>query len=396
MAKGKRGAAHDAPQQKRGRLARNAEPVDPVAQQCHAIAEALQSADLPLMIKETLVAVMPNALAVSKDDRHNYQEQIVQTIGNTLNDIEADIKRRLAEAETQLKEAEAKTEELMQEHVLAQEAASAQSELLLEKKKPLAQNARKLREVKRSLAEARDAEHAGCREGNKFVEDCESLTLAMTRFEPLKNGTFEPAQNIQEETAKLMNSLKGRLELNEGLSAALPAALATPILARSSFTTMVVHQFEELLMSQIKDLKKRCEAEESSREGFAATVLTAEQVVESAVAHQMEAAEAFMKEKDALGVKTQTVQEKAKARRNSYPLKRNCESSLAELQIELDSFQTGPLETFGKLQCRTKEAPENAMVAAPEGKGTAAPAQDAEAGAAMPAMPPANEAEAGA
>jgi len=320
----------------------------------------------------------------------------VETIGNTLDGVEAGIQKRLAEADRQLKEAEAIPEKLKQEQGLAQEAATAQLELLLEKKKALVQTAMTFREAKRSLAEARDAESARCRKGKQFLEDCGSLTVAKTRFEPLKNGTFEPAQNIQEETAKLMNSLKGRLELNEGLSAALPAALATPILARSSFTTMVVHQFEELLMSQIKDLKKRCEAEESSREGFAATVLTAEQVVESAVAHQMEAAEAFMKEKDALGVKTQTVQEKAKARRNSYPLKRNCESSLAELQIELDSFQTGPLETFGKLQCRTKEAPENAMVAAPEGKGTAAPAQDAEAGAAMPAMPPANEAEAGA
>jgi len=367
MAKGKRGSVQEepAPQQKKGRLARNAEPVDPVAQQCHAIAEALQSADLPLMIKDTLVAVMPNALATSKDDRHSYQEQIVQTIGNTLNGLEADIQRRLAEAEAQLKEAEAKAEELKQEQVLAQEAVHAQSELLLEKKKTLAQTAMKLREVKRSLAEARDAEHAGCREGNKFVEDCESLTLAMTRFEPLKNGTFEPAQNIQEETVHLMNSLKGRLKLDEGVSAALPAALATPILARSSFTTMVVHQFEELLMSQIKDLKKRCEAGESSKEEFAAAVLIAEKVVESAVAHQMEAADAFTQEEDALGVKTQTLQDKTKAVRNTRPLIRDCESSLAVLQVELDRFQEGPLESFGKLQCRIKEAPENAMVAAP-------------------------------
>lgn len=222
------------------------------------------------------------------------------------------------------------------------------------------------------------------------------MTFATTRFEPLKNGTFEPAQNIQETAAHLMNSLKGRLELDEGLSAALPAALATPILARSSFTTMVVHQFEELLMSQIKDLKKRCEAKESSREGFAAAVLTAEKAVESAVAHQMETADAFTKEKDALGVKTQTVQDKTRAVRNRRPLIRNCESSLAVLQIELDEFQKGPLETFGKLQCRTKEAPGNAMVAAPQGEGTAAPAQDAEAGSAKPAMPSANEAEAGA
>merc|ERR1712086_787862 len=128
--------------------------------------------------------------------------------------------------------------------------------------------------------------------------------------------------------------------------------------------------------AQIEDLKKRCEAEESSREGCAAAVFTAEKALESAAAHQMEAANVFTMEKDALGVKTQTVKDKAKAVRDTRHLIRNCESSLAELQIELDTLQNGPLEAFGKLRCRTKEAPENAMDEAPEGVGMATPAQD--------------------
>jgi len=385
MAKSKRGAVQDALQPKKGRSAANVDPVDPVTEQCRSIAEALQSADLPFMIKEMLVAVMPNALAIGKDQRHSYQKQMVETIGNTLDGVEAGIQKRLAEADRQLKEAEAIPEKLKQEQGLAQEAATAQLELLLEKKKALVQTAMTFREAKRSLAEARDAESARCRKGKQFLEDCGSLTVAKTRFEPLKNGTLEPAQSIQE-TAHLMKSLPGKLELGETLSAALPTALATPMLERSSFTAMVVHQFEELLMSQIKDLKQRCDAEEASKEGFAAAVLAAEKVLESAAAHQMEAADAFTMENDALRVKRQMVKDKAQAMHDSKPLIRTCASALAEMQVELDMFHSGPLEAFGKLHCGTKEAPDNAMVAAPEGEGTAEPAQNAEVGAAKSAM----------
>jgi len=384
MAKGKRGAQQDGQKPKRGKFSQLVVPVDPVAEKCHTIAGAIQSADLPLVVKEVLVAVMPGAFAMHKDERHSYQEQMVQTIGDTLNDIEGNIQKRVAEAETRLKETIATEEKLKQEQTLAHEAVDAQSELLLDKKKALAQTAMKFREAKRSLAEARDAEQHACQEGKKLFEDKEVLTNTVTRFEPLKDGTLEPAQSSQE-TAHLLDSLKGRLELDETLSAALPNALVTPILQRSSFTTMVVHQFGDTLMAKIKDLTKQCEAEESTKEGFAAAVLAAEKALESVAAHQMEAADVFTTEKDALDVKTQTVQDKKKAVRDAGPLIRKCKSSLAELQVELDTFQTGPWEAFRKLQCPTKEVPENVVAVAPEGEGTTS-AQDAEVEAAKPAM----------
>jgi len=370
----KRGAEQvAAPKAKRGRASKQVVPVDPVAKQCHAIAEALQSADLPLMVKEMLVAVMPNAFANDKDERHDYQEQMVQTIGNTLNGIEADIQKQLTEAETRLKTVESTEEELKQEQSLAQDNVKTQHDLLLEKKKALAQSAAHFREAKRSLVEARAAEHDGCKEGKKVVEDLEVLTLAMQQFDPLKKGSVEPAQSIVE-IANLMNSLKGRLVLDETLSVALPDALATPLLNRSSFTTMVVHNFEDLLIGHIQDLKKRCEAEESAKQGFAAAVLAAERALESVAAQQMEAADVFTKETDELDTKTRMVNDKKKAVRDTRALIRNCQSSLAEVQIELDKFHQGPLDAFGKLQCRTKEAaPESLAVAVPEGKDAAAP-----------------------
>jgi len=311
MAKGKRGAEQEAPKPKRVRA-----PLDPVVKECHTVAEALRCADLPPVIKEVLVAVIPNALAKRQDERHDFQEQMVQTIGNTLQGVEAGIQNQLAEAERGVQEAEKKAEELKQEQAVAEDAAKATFELSLEKKKALAQAAMKFRVAKRALAEARQTQEEGFKEVKKFTLDCEVLNSAMTRFEPLKNWTLEPAKS-KEEAEHLLSSIKGRLELDETMSAALPSALVTPISERSSFTTMVVHQFGDILKARIEDLGDRCKAEESSKEALTAAVFAAEKDVEIAAGQQMEAADVFSAENDAYGAKMKVVQDLKKAVRES-------------------------------------------------------------------------------
>merc|ERR1711956_39220 len=236
--------------------------------------------------------------------------------------------------------------------------------------KALAQTAIKFRKAKQALAEARQAQQEGCKEVKKLVADCEVLTLAMTCFEPLKNGTLEPPHSM-EAAQHLLKLLKDRLELDDTLSAALPTALVTPILERSSFTTMVIHQFGDVLKARVEDFEKRCEAEESSKQVLADAVLTAEKALELAAEHQMEAANVFTSENDAYGVKTKEVHDKKKAVREARPLIRKCESSLAELQIKLDEFQKGPLDAFEKLQSRRQEAQEDAVTEAAESEATA-------------------------
>mmetsp|Transcript_15348 Transcript_15348/g.30203 ORF Transcript_15348/g.30203 Transcript_15348/m.30203 type:complete len:389 (-) Transcript_15348:106-1272(-) len=381
--KGKRGAEQDMPKPKRGRGSRQEEPLDPVAKQCHTVAEALRSADLPPVIKEVLVNVIPHSLAMRQDERHDFQEKMVQSIGKTLHSVEADLKKAAADAETEVKEMEAKVEELKQEQALAEEAAKATFELSLQKKKVLAQAATEFREAKQVLAKARQAEEEGSKELKKFALDSEALTLAMTRFEPLKNWTVEPA-NSKGETEQLMNSLKGRIELDETLSAALPTALASPISERSSFTTMVVHQFGDILKARIEDLEEKCRSEESSKATLAAALHTAEKALEVAAGHQMEAADAFITENDAYSAKTTAVQSQKKAARETRPLIRKRESLSAQLQVKMNTFQQGPLEAFEKLRSRQQEASDNAVAAPPESEATAISAHDAEADIATP------------
>eukprot|EP00419_Tripos_fusus_P008715 CAMPEP_0172662402 /NCGR_PEP_ID=MMETSP1074-20121228/5343_1 /TAXON_ID=2916 /ORGANISM="Ceratium fusus, Strain PA161109" /LENGTH=381 /DNA_ID=CAMNT_0013478315 /DNA_START=48 /DNA_END=1193 /DNA_ORIENTATION=+ len=372
----KRGPEEDAPRPKRSRALRQKEPVDPVAKQCNTISEALHSAALPSLAKETLDAVILHALALHREDRHDYQEQMVQALGNTLQDLEGDLRKRLAEAERELQEVIAKAEDLKQEQADAEESAKAALNVSLEKKEALAQTALKFREAKRGLEEARRAEEVGCKEFHKFAGDSEVLALALTDiFEPLKNGTLKPAQRIQE-AEQLMSSLRGRLELDATLEKTLPKALITPISERSSFTTMVVHQFEETLVAHIEDLRSGCEAEDSSKEVWKAAVLSAEKVFETADGHQRAAAKTFTADNDFHKRQTQVVNEKKKAVRDTRPLVRNCESSLAELQIKLDDFQKGPLEAFKMLQCRAKPLVEGALMPAPEGEATAPPAEE--------------------
>merc|ERR1719433_2475555 len=106
-----------------------------------------------------------------QDERHDFQEQMVQTIGNTLQGVEADIQNQVAEAERGVQEAEKKAEELKQEQALADDAAKATLELSLEKKKALAQAAVKFRAAKRALAEARQTQDEGFKEVKKFAWD---------------------------------------------------------------------------------------------------------------------------------------------------------------------------------------------------------------------------------
>jgi len=268
---------------------------------------------------------------------------------------------------------------------VAWEEAWASEAPSLEKKKALAQTATKFREAKRALAEARQAQQEGCKEVKKLIGDSEVLTLAMTRFEPLKNGTLEPPKSGQE-AEHLLNLLKDRLEVDDALSVALPTALVTPILERSSFTTMVIHQFGDILKARVQDFEERCKAAESSKQVLADAVLTAEKALEVAAEHQMEAADVYTSENDAYAMKTKEVHDKKKAVRETRPLIRKCESSLAELQVKLDEFQKGPIDAFEKLQCRRQETQEGAVSAAAESEATAVPAQDAESDAVTLAM----------
>jgi len=303
-----------------------------------AIQRPCDSRASPLTTGKT-EAVIPHGLAMRQDEEHDGQEQMSQILGDIPHDREADLLKRLAEEERRLQEAERKIEELRQEEVVAEDAVKAASELLLEKKAALAQTAFKFRVAKRNLAEERQAQQAVCDKFKKFASDSDVLTHARTHFfEPLKTGTLPLAHSVKK-VDMLMRSIGGRLELDDALSAALPKALVAPISERNSFTSMVVHEFEQTLVAGIEDLRMQCKAGDSLIEARAAAMCTAQQALALVDGNQMEAAQVFTEANDAHNARREAWNEKKEALRNTRLLLRECESSLAELQVEVGKSQ---------------------------------------------------------
>lgn len=73
---------------------------DPVWEKCGGVATALtEVAHLPKSVRQMLAGLVPETLGVPKGDRHAYQQQMVDLMGEALRDHKAAIQKRIADLE---------------------------------------------------------------------------------------------------------------------------------------------------------------------------------------------------------------------------------------------------------------------------------------------------------
>ncbi|CAK0884942.1 unnamed protein product, partial [Prorocentrum cordatum] len=261
---------------------------------CDVVAKSL---DADTGLAESVVKLLrdsiPTSLALLKEERHAFQEQAVQMIGQALDAKGAALDRAREEAAAKLAE--------VAEAASATDAAVAEAE---EEAKALADAeaaaAVKASEDAAAQKAARGAAAAATKaqaDGEASLAGSEASKAALEavqkeHFEPLVEGTAADAKASLKVFSK---AAKEYLEVEEGTLDNISSTLGKAKGDRSTFDGLVVNLLAEAVAKALADLGAKIEAGSKAKEGFAAAVAaTAE--ASAAAASALEASERALAE----------------------------------------------------------------------------------------------------
>eukprot|EP00440_Ansanella_granifera_P055390 gb/GFBE01060046.1/.p1 GENE.gb/GFBE01060046.1/~~gb/GFBE01060046.1/.p1 ORF type:complete len:384 (+),score=139.63 gb/GFBE01060046.1/:1-1152(+) len=343
----KRPAAAPSAAQKRAKVVE----VDPVQLHCDAIGEGLcRSAEIPTSVLNMLSAMTESALRSCKEERHKYQESVVDMIGTVLAGIEADCGKTIAA----LKERLAGTDQTRAERESA--VKSAQDDLEQKKattnqnKHALADDAQAFKTAKDGVSTAQAAVKKAEKDGDLFVKEKERLEkIVVDFFRPLAQG------GCGEDVPRLVESLQAsvqKLGLDESMLTALPEAIGKEPATRGMFDKSVISALEEELNKRIAEKKTSIEGSEPAKVDCAEKLKVAEASFEAAKAKQHESAEAYNNARNAQKDAENAVKLAQQVLADLDPEVKKLEKELAFAEKDLQDFCHGPKSSFGELRDR--------------------------------------------
>lgn len=348
----KRPAAAKAPAAAKKTKVQEPEPVDPVAVHCDAVGEGLcLSSEIPTAVLNMLSSMAEGALRTCKDERHKYQESVVDMIAGILSGVEVEAKKKIEQIKEKI--------EGMGETRLQREAAvqSADGEVnskrasTQEHKHALAADAEAFKAAKESLSAAQAAEKATCKELDSQIKAKERLQSILADFvKPLAEGTAE-ADSAQRLSTSLMASLS-KLGLDESMMSAIPEAIVKEPSARGAFDTSVVSGLKEELDRRIVTSDSDIAAKEPAKAEANAKVLEAQGEFEKAKEKQHKGAEAYTTTRDAQKAAEDALKVAKKALADVDPEVKALQKELAAAEKELEDFCNGPKHSYEELKDR--------------------------------------------
>lgn len=361
--------------------ASKAAKVDLFASKCAEVTEALrQSRDLPAPVVEMLCETAPFSLKTVREERHEFQQGIVEAVGKELAAIEGGLEKAAGEAEARL--GQLAPEKEAHETAVAELSAKLEERQAntYEHKKALAAEAVEFRTSKESLAEAVGKREARDQDVAASKGKCQELEGALREgVLPLKEGALDQAA-VPEAAAALGPRLQRLFSLDESLLSAIPTVFAKEPAARGNFDIMVVDQLEAEAQKALEALEADAEAAEVARSRQADAVKAAEEALQIAKDRQRASAEAFVAVRREEEECEASLQAARQTLRSVAPEKRRREKALSQAQAALQDFRGGPLATFEELSGRSAQAPPSQEVA--EGAASEQAAADASMAAA--------------
>jgi hypothetical protein len=252
-----------------------------------------RAVDLPEVVRDMLIAMVPGSLGVPVDERQKFQGDCVAMIEETLAAVKAkngnliaDEDVRVADVVNQKAALQAKVDEFEGSLQKQQEAVAA-------RKMEVAEAKSQLSEATKSAAASVDSQ----REGDTDIEvakqerdDIESM-LDVT-LKAVQEGSWETEKDAKKLVAQLVLVLK-KIGLDASLITALPAACTKKPEAWGSFDSMVIEQVAQGLKSHSQSLASTLAAAAPAAAERAAAVTAAEAGV-TAAQELLQAREAWL------------------------------------------------------------------------------------------------------
>jgi len=308
-----------------------------------------------------LMDMLPHCLGVPSADRHSFQNGVAEGIFELLGDAESRIKNSIDEENLKLSSAEKEQQDREKAVAAAQEALEERVNSALERKRELADAARKYRDATRGLQQAvASGEHGEVELQEAAKKRVELDTLTMHTLKPLCEHTLA-AEKVQEECTTLVSTLR-RYDVSDGILLALPGVMSVAPSARGDFDHVVIQKVQEETRQKLHEVENLLMQGQEIKAQRQKAVEDAQSLLQTAKTEQMSSAKAFLA-CDAAQKEQELVCESAKQQLREFgPAMKKVGKSAEQLQKKLSKFQDGPLANFATLKNWQVEA---ATTAAP-------------------------------
>jgi hypothetical protein len=319
--------------------------VSPEAAKCAQIEKALQEADIPTTALEALLGVLRHSLLVAKEERHEFQEEVVGMAAGVLERIRGDKERSIPDAQAKLEECKLALMKQERGWQHAQDEHEIKTKECDNSKRVLADVAGKFQTAKAALEDARRRQTEGDKSRLEVAGKKEAVEDLLKEIP----GLCERAEQIP----AFLEKLKLRLELvDTSMLSATSLALEKAPESRGEFDVKVIKELEEKCTSHITALTETLTHDEIAKASRDAHVAAAEAALREACGEQLASARAFTKASEAAAAAGEAGKEGKKAAAQWKRSVKEASVAISSAEAELEFFATGPEADFRELRDR--------------------------------------------
>jgi len=340
----------------------------PLAIKCAAISEAVKDSDLPEHVSQALAASVSSCLKTYKADRHPFQVQMLEMIGETFANSKTAQKSALETAQAKISGFDTTKDARQEELASAEKKASEAAALVTERKTAHSTDGEAL---KKAVAD-RKASGAAQKNCDKSIEELVAKKAKLeTAFSAEGFGTFkEKAGTIS--GVKQFTKACHECGFDKSLLDAVPTVLTSSPENRGTFGALIVEQLEAQLSKALAEISTSQSETEAGRSEHAKAIETADLALKEA------------QEKDEASKKAleEAVAEQTQASQNVAAIKKAIQGALPELEQAkrdvaaatdtLNKMESGAWAYFAEL---LEHAPPPEPVAEPVDEAEETPAE---------------------
>mmetsp|Transcript_126076 Transcript_126076/g.315038 ORF Transcript_126076/g.315038 Transcript_126076/m.315038 type:complete len:421 (-) Transcript_126076:253-1515(-) len=349
------------------------------------------SKELPDTAKSMLGDMLDFALTLYKEDRHQYQQNIVELVESTLGDVEKGLETSLEEAQNGIKQSEDKKESCTSIVQDNEAKLVDQSAVVQKRKHELADAARAFRATRESVNDIKISQDLAEQDLKKAQCDKEKLEAALADyFQPLLAAGASAGDETGQEKVDCLTLILKKFNMDEAMMTAVPMALLKEPGVRGPFDTMVISQLEAEVNNRIVAYDTTLKEAEPAKAERAARLEEASGAFEEAKKAQLACAEAFWEASKGEESRQSSLLEAKQSVSEAGKEARRFQKDAEKAERALSNFRNGPQAAFLQLRDRTAPPPEEppaeveapAQAAAADAEMDAAKAPGGQAGAA--------------
>jgi len=300
-------------------------------------------------------AVVPLSLGEYSDQRHPYQQRVVEGIATLMLEAEAALKQEATDKRATRDEAATDKPAREKAAADAEEKLNAKIAEVQSAKVALAKVAMAFRAARTALAEAEQAKVLDGQVAQDAEKKKNDFVVALENLTGLKSAAAQDAEG-RKKNSELMSLLK-KHKFEESMMIALPAALAKAPDARGQFDSMVIGQLEAELAKNISEQDKILADAVPGQEKCTRDIAEAQTAFDAARGEQRESAKVFDNLSKEQADLTEASAGSQKAVRDIAAVLKKHDKALHNAEVEVEIFEQGPRETFKALRERTTPPP---------------------------------------